>query len=126
MGGKLYATFDSFAIDPNRTPPTRAHEFVYPALYQVDPLTGAATFIASTSWQLSASVEVEGKFYPFRSVIDRFNFDFPVGHAELVTLDLSTGKIHKLTDVDHSVGPIFGAAPVRSRGEIAEYESLHK
>jgi hypothetical protein len=26
VGGQLYATFDSFAIDPTQTPPTRAYE----------------------------------------------------------------------------------------------------
>lgn len=29
-----------------------------------------------------------------------------------MALNLRTGKTNKLTDVDHSVGPIFGAAPV--------------
>ena len=117
VGGKLYATFDSFAIDPKQTPPSRAHEYVSPALYQIDPLTGKASFVSLTDWQLSASVEVDGKFYAFRAVFDGFDFtaDFPVGHAELVTLDLATGKTEKLTDVDHSVGPIFGAVPVRGR-----------
>lgn len=115
--GKLYATFDSFAIDPTQTPPTRAHEHVSPALYQIDPFTGAATFVALTDWQLSASVEVDGKFYAFRAVSDGFDFtfDFPVAHAELVRLNLATGKTSKLTDVDPSVGLILGAAPVRSR-----------
>jgi hypothetical protein len=117
MGGKLYATFDSFAIDPTQNPPTRAHEYVSPALYQIDPFSGRATFIAPTDWQLSALVEVDGKFYAFRNVIDGFDFtfNFPLAHAELVTLNLDTGKTNKLTDIDdHSVGPIFGAAPVRS------------
>jgi hypothetical protein len=118
IAGKLYATFDSFAIDPTQTPPTIAHKDVSPRLYQIDPFTGATTVVAKkTDWQLSALVEVDGRSYAFRGVIDGFDFtfDFPVAHAELVTLDLATGKTNKLTDVDHSVGPIFGAAPVRSR-----------
>jgi hypothetical protein len=115
FAGKLYATFDSFAIDPHATPPSRAHEYLSPYLWQIDPRTGAATFIANTDWQLSAIVEANGRFYAFRSVIDGFDFTFgfPVGHAELVTLDLKTGKTRKVADIDPSLGPIFGAAPVR-------------
>ena len=116
MGGKLYATFDSFAIDPTRTLPNRPYEYVPPGLYQIDPSTGAATFVAPTDWQLTALLDVDGKFYAFRGVIDGFNFDFgfPVAHTELVTLDLKTGQTNKLIDIDPSIGPIFGAAPVRN------------
>jgi hypothetical protein len=114
--GRLYATFDSFAIDPNQIPLTRIHEYLSPYIWQIDPRTGAATFIAKTDWQLSAIVEVDGKFYAFKAVIDGFDlsFNFPIGHAELVSLDLRTGKTTKIADVDPSLGPIFGAVPVRS------------
>lgn len=116
FAGKLYATFDSYAIDPNATPPSRAHEYLSPYLWEIDPITGAATFIANSDWQLSAIVEANGRFYAFRAVIDGFDFTlgFPIVHAELVTLDLKTGKTQKLADIDPSLGPIFGAAPVRS------------
>jgi len=115
FAGKLYATFDSYAINPNATPPGRAHEYLSPYLWQIDPLTGAATFIANTDWQLSAIVEANSKLYAFRSVIDGFDFTFgfPIAHAELVRLDQETGKTQKLADIDPSLGPIFGAAPVR-------------
>ena len=115
VGGKLYATFDSFAIDPNQTPPTRPLENVFPALYQIDPSTGEATLVGNTDWQLTAIVDVQGKSYGFIGVIDSFDFgiDFPIGHAEVVRLDLATGKTNKVSDVDPSIGPIFGAAPVR-------------
>jgi len=112
---ELYATFDSFAIDPNQTPPTRAHEYMSPYVWQIDPRTGAATFVAKTNWQLSAIFEADGKFYAFRAVFDGFDFtfNFPLGHAELVTLNLRTGKTAKIADISPSLGPIFGAAPVR-------------
>lgn len=112
--GKLYATFDSYAIDPTKTPPTRAHEYMSPYLWQIDPRSGAATFVANTEWQVSAIVGVEGKFYAFESVFDGFDFGigFPISHAELVTLDLKTGKTHKVANIDASLGPIFGAVPV--------------
>jgi hypothetical protein len=113
IAGKLYATFDSYAIDPNQTPPTRAHEYVSPRVYEVDPFTGATRIVANTDWQLSAIVEVDGRAYAFIAVIDGFdfNFNFPVVHAEVVTLDLKTGKTNKIADIDPNLGPIFGAAP---------------
>src|ERR1700757_3293811 len=39
VAGKLYATFDSYAIDPTQTPPTVIHQYVPPRVYKVDPLT---------------------------------------------------------------------------------------
>ena len=115
VGGKLYATFDSFALDPAPSPPTIAHLHVAPALYQIDPATGAATFIAHTDLNLTALVAIQGKFYAFKGILDGFDstFDFPIAHAELVTLNLATGQTRKLTDLDPSLGIILGAAPVR-------------
>ena len=114
VGGQLYATFDSFDIDVQQTPPTVAHMHVSPALYRIDPKSGQATFIAQTDLQIGALVEVGGKFYGFEGVLDGFNFTYniPIGHTELVTLNLETGKTNVLTDIDHSIGAIFGAAPV--------------
>ena len=115
IAGKLYATFDSYAIDPTQTPPTIVHEYVSPRVYEVDPFTGATTVIAKTDWQLSAIVEADGKVYAFKAVIDGFDssIDLPISHAELVTLDLKTGKTQKVADLDPGLGPIFGAVPVR-------------
>ena len=50
-----------------------------------------------------------------KRVFDAFDFTFnvPVGHAEVATLDLRTGKTKKVADVVPNPGPIFGAAPVR-------------
>lgn len=116
IAGKLYAVFDSYAIDPTQTPPTRAHEFVSPRVYEVDPYTGATRIVANTDWQLSAIVEVDGRAYAFRAVIDGFdvNFNFPIVHAEVVTLNLKTGQTNKVATIDPNLGlgPIFGAAPV--------------
>jgi len=91
------------------------HEYMSPYLWQIDPRTGAATFVANTDWQVSAIVGVDGKFYAFEAVLDAFDstHGVPIGHAELVGLDLSTGKTSKLADVVPDPGPIFGAAPVR-------------
>lgn len=115
VGGKLYATFDSFDIDPTQNPPTIAHVHVAPALYRIDPETGLATWIAPTDLQIGALVEAAGKLYGFEGVIDGFDFTlgFPISHSVLVTLNPETGKTKTLTDIDHSIGVIFGAAPVR-------------
>jgi hypothetical protein len=113
--GKLYATFDSFAIDTTQSPPAIAHKFLSPYVWQIDPLTGAATFIANTDWQINAIVEVDGRFYAFKSTLDGFEDGFPVAHDELDTLDLRTGKTSKIADIDPSIGIIFGATPVHRR-----------
>jgi hypothetical protein len=91
-------------------------------VYEVDPFTGATTVIANTDWQLSAIVEADGKVYAFKAVIDGFDWsiDVPIAHAELVTLDVKTGKTKKVADIDPSLGPIFGATPVRSRRTASE------
>jgi hypothetical protein len=60
VDGELYATFDSFALDPNQTPPTIAHVFVSPAVYRINPATGNATFVAQTDLMLTAFVDVDG------------------------------------------------------------------
>lgn len=113
--GELYATFDSWALDPTQTPPTVAHVFVSPALYRIDPGTGNATFIAFTDLKLLAIFEVNGRVYAFRGVPDGFDFtfDFPIVHSELVSFDLKTGKTGAPTEIDPSIGLILGAAPIR-------------
>jgi hypothetical protein len=115
IAGKLYAVFDSFALDLTQTPPTRSEIFVAPALYQIDPATGMATFIANTDISLLAMFQVDGRVYAFRGVLDGFDFNyfFPIAHTELVTMDLSTGTTTYLRDIDHSVGLVFAATPVR-------------
>lgn len=115
VGGNLYATFDSFDIDVSVSVPTVAHVHVAPALYRIDPATGLATFVAKTDLQIGALVEVEGRLYGFEGVFDGFDSvnDIPITHSELVTVNLATGKTNVLTDVDQSIGVIFGAAAVR-------------
>jgi hypothetical protein len=115
IGKELYATFDAFAFDPNQTPPATAHVYVAPAVYRIDPSTGNATFVAETDLKLSAIVDVDEEVYAFRGVLDGFDrtYDFPLAHAEIVRLDLRTGRTGKPIEVDPSIGPIFGAVPIR-------------
>jgi hypothetical protein len=113
IGGSLYATFDSFNIDPgtlmiNENPgdPT-----VGPALYRIDPRTGTSTRIGPTNLGIGSTVTVGANFYAFRLVTTGFAYGFPYGFSELVSLDLSTGKSTFITNVDPAAGSIFGAAP---------------
>lgn len=74
-------------------------------------------YVAETSLQLIAFVQVNGRTYAFKGVLDGFDhtFNFPIAHNELVTMDLTTGQTTTLTHVDHTIGIVLGAAPVRSR-----------
>jgi len=116
IGGELYATLDAFALDLNPTIPTIAHVFISPALYRIDPASGSASYVAPIELQLLSMVEVDGKTYAFHGVLDGFDrtYSFPIAHSELMRLDLQNGTTVKVTDVDPSTGPIFGAAPILS------------
>ena len=111
-GGKLYATFDSFKIDPISLAMTPV---VDPNLYVIDPSTGVATLVAPTSLNLGATVEVKGKFYAFHLVVTGWTDLGPQVNPQLVTLNLANGDTNFVVNVDPAAGAIFGAAPVRHR-----------
>jgi len=104
VGGRLYATFDSFKVDPVSLAITPV---VNPDLYQIDPATGIATPVGPTDLQLGASVEVK--------TITGFVDGFPQAYSQLVTVDPATGKTTFVRNIDPAAGPIFGAAPIRRR-----------
>jgi hypothetical protein len=111
--GKIYATFDAFAITTTSTPPTIAHLFLSPYVWQIDPRTGAATFVANTDTQITAIVKTDGQFYAFKGVLDGFTNGFPVAHGEVYTLNIETGKTEKVADIsDPGIGIVLGAVPV--------------
>jgi outer membrane protein assembly factor BamB len=120
IDGKLYATFDSFAIDPkprDRTYLTTTIN-VAPKLYQIDPSTGLTISAVSTDLNLGASVEAGGKFYVFKWVTTTWNRFGPHLRTQLLTLDLATGKTAPVENaagpvyVDAAAGGIAGATPV--------------
>jgi hypothetical protein len=115
IGGKLYATFDSFNVFPATLEVDKypTDSTVSPALYQIDPSTGATTLIAPTNLFIGATVEVHGILYGFRGVITGFPGGFPAGFTELVTVDLANGGVTFLRINDVNTGAIFGAVDAR-------------
>jgi hypothetical protein len=114
VGGRLYATFDSFNIDEvslaiDENP---ANASVAPALYRIDPSTGKATRIGPTDLGIGATVALDGRFYAFEAPVTGFVDGFPVGGSELYELNLANGKTTFIHAIDPAAGPIFGAAPV--------------
>jgi hypothetical protein len=100
VGGRLYATFDSFTFNP--VSGTVASVVVPPDLWRIDPSTGTAALIGPTELNLDGGVEVNGHFYAFY---------LPNNTSQLVTLDLANGDTVPLTNIDPAAGLIFGAAP---------------
>lgn len=114
LHGRLYATFDSFTLDPNTltvTPQINAQ------LYEIDPQTGHTTVVAPTSLNLGATVEDDGRFFAFHLTPIAFGAYGPIVRSQVVRLSLSTGKIRSVVDVDPNASGIVGAAPVRGENE---------
>jgi hypothetical protein len=114
VGGKLYATFDAFTIDPTTL---AIKTKVAPDLYWIDPSRGLATLVGPTSLNLGASVEVGSNFYAFRLVPIGFDPIYgPISRSELDTLNLADGGTAFAANIDPSAGAIFGAAPTPEPG----------
>jgi hypothetical protein len=112
VGGKLYATFDTFDL-PLSSPGIISS----PALYQIDPSTGVATKVGSTMLGLSASVDVDNTLYAFHEGLANPTCVGPApvpcrSDAQLFTLNLANGDTSFVTDVDPSATAIYGASPV--------------
>jgi len=116
VGDKLYATFDSYRLNTT----TLAMDFlVAPDLWEIDPRTGVATLVASTSPNMDALVRVDGRFYAFRLQITGFSSTVgPEAINQLLTLDLENGGTDFVRDIDPAAGPIFGAVPVHARPQL--------
>ena len=116
VGDKLYATFDSYRLNTT----TLAMDFlVAPDLWEIDPRTGAATLVASTSPNMETLVRVDGRFYAFRLQITGFSSTVgPEAINQLLTLDLANGVTEFVREIDPAAGPIFGAVPVHDRPRL--------
>ncbi|MDE3135650.1 MAG: hypothetical protein KGL59_03700 [Acidobacteriota bacterium] len=121
LNGNLYATFDSFAIDPNPRDSTYLNTTtdVAPELYQIDPSTGATTDVGPADWYLDGLADVGGSFYAFKVTVISWTKFGPHAKTQLLTLDLQSGQTTPVEQdgepvyVDSSAGGIFGAAPVQ-------------
>ena len=114
MGGSLYVTFDAFNLDPatlalDKSP---SNVSISPALYRINPATGAATMVGPTYFQFGATVALGGSFYGFRLTPTGFAYGAPTAFSVLYTLDVTTGQASFVRVMDPAAGIIFGAAPV--------------
>lgn len=112
IDGKLYATFDAFTLDPGSLVTNSA---VQPGLYQIDPRTGTATFIAATDMNLGATVQANGMVYAFKWNTLAFTDFGPQVQSEVSRFDLANGYTSFVTLVDPAAGGITGAAPAPSQ-----------
>ena len=113
IGGFLYATFDSFNVDTTTAAVDEnpADATVSPALYRINPKTGAATLIGPTDLGIGATFVLDGIVLGFESQVTGFTEFGPTGVTELVALDLNNGKTKVLRNIPN-VTAIFGASPI--------------
>ena len=109
--GKLFATFDVLGTPCCTTALTGFD----PALYVIDPETGAATLVGPTILNGSASVEVDGTFYLFKELGTAPSPPGP-SFAAVYTVDLKNGNASFVTNVDTTASAIIGACPVDGIG----------
>jgi len=96
--GRLYANFATSTTDF-----VTVTSVIPGALYQIEPSTGRATWIAPTDSDITAMVNVNDTVYAF----DVFT-------NQVLTLDLTTGQTTPVSDVDPAVmSLIAGATPAR-------------
>jgi len=93
--GRLYATFGTAALDPETG---MATDVIAGALYEIDRQTGEATLIGPTDTHLTSVVNVSDTVYAFDAAT-----------RQVVLLDIATGVIMPITDLDRSIGVIAGA-----------------
>jgi hypothetical protein len=113
-GGKLYATFDAYALGADGF---TVNSEVAPNLYQIDPSSGAAALLSPTALQILSSVDVNGTVYAIQGGFDSTH-PFP-GFDQAVTLDLTNGATTFVSTLDPAAGPIFGVSPVPEPASVA-------
>lgn len=97
-GGHLFANFDAGVLDPTTFDVTT---LISPELYQIDPSTGAATTLASTTFGLGSITDVGGTLYAF---------DLAAG--SIVTLNLADGSTDTISTTDPAAGLVNGSTAV--------------
>jgi PEP-CTERM motif len=107
VDGKLYATFDAFALGTDGYTTTVQ---VSPALWEIDPTTGAATHLSSIPLHLLTIFDANGTLSAFQGFPTPDN-PFPGPEIDLVAFHLSDGTTSFVGKVDSAAGPILGATP---------------
>jgi hypothetical protein len=100
--GKLYANFAA-AVRPQGGPPVVV---IPPAIWEIDPNTGRAKWIAPTELGLTSIVNVKETIYAFS-----------VRTGQVVILDVSTGQTSAVSELDPAAGLIGGATPAHPTSE---------
>jgi hypothetical protein len=91
-GGNLYLTFDGFDYVTSAV-------LVPPALYRINPATGAATLIGPTAFGIDAALQVNGTVYAFTSA------------DTVLSLNVANGSTGFVTNYDPNAMDITGASP---------------
>jgi hypothetical protein len=97
--GKLYETFDAYVFD--LTTFSAVSTVVDPALYEIDPLTGAATLVGATDLGIGAVAGVNDTYYAFNDLT-----------GQIGSLNLTNGSTSFISNFDPAAGVIQGAVPV--------------
>jgi len=116
VGGELYATFDEWSLGANgySIDPSPSDPYISPVLYQINPQTGVATVISSTTWRLTASVVVDGIVYSCQGTPSAAH-PLPTPYLSVDTLNLTDGITTVISPFSAPAladGPIGGAWPV--------------
>ena len=91
--------FDAFVFDLNTF--TVVSTVVAPELYQINPVTGAATLVGPTDLGIGAVTGINGTYYAFNDPL-----------SAITTLDLTNGNTSFVINFDLSAGVVQGAVPV--------------
>lgn len=105
--GNLYATYDAFQVSPDGyTNPVT----IDPGLWQIDPTTGAATFIASTDLHILSLTEDSGAIVGFEGFPSATN-PLPNPLVDAINFDVANGATSEIVSLGTDTGPMFGVAP---------------
>jgi hypothetical protein len=107
FNGNLYATYDAWIVGDDGY---STNVLVNPGLWQIDPATGIATFIAPTDLRILSLTEDAGEIVGFEGFPSSTN-PLPNPLVEAISLDLANGSTSEIVSLGTGTGPMFGIAP---------------
>ena len=105
--GKLYATYDAWLVGADGYSTTVT---VNPALWQIDPSTGVATFVSSTDIRILSLTDDAGEIVGFEGFPSAAN-PLPNPLIEAINFDVANGDTSEIVSLGTGTGPMFGVAP---------------